>query len=111
MNGLDPLRNQKDPLHKSGPEAERELFRALSNVCNGFPNEAVVGAAVNMLVNAIRQSHSTRQGAADALDQLVAKVRILLLDQHYDALGNRRNVFPFHQKIEVPHMDLRSIKH
>jgi hypothetical protein len=103
----DPLRNPKDPLHKSGPEAERELFRALSVACNGFPNEAVVGAAANMLVNAIRQSQPTRQGAADTLDQLVSRVKLLLLDQHYDAMGKRRNVFPFHQVIEVPRIDMR----
>lgn len=98
----DPLRNPKDPLHKSGPEAERELFRALGQVANGFPTEAVFGAAANMLVNAIRQSQPTREGAREAFDELIARVRLLLLDQHYDALGRRRNVFPFHQVIEVP---------
>ena len=103
----DPLRNPKDPLHKSGPEAERELFRAMSAVCNGFPNEAVVGAVANMLVNAIRQSQPTKQGAADTLDRLLARIRPLLLDQHYDLTGKRRNVFPFHQVIEVPKFDAR----
>jgi hypothetical protein len=60
-----------------------------------------------MLVNAIRQSQPTRQGAADTLDQLVSRVKLLLLDQHYDAMGKRRNVFPFHQVIEVPRIDMR----
>lgn len=98
----DLLRNPKDPLHKSGPEAERELFRALGAVCSGFPQEAVLGAAANLLVNAIRQGQPTREGAREKFDELTARVRMLLLDQHYDGLGKRRNVFPFHQVIEVP---------
>lgn len=104
---MDALRNPKDPLHKSGPEGEKELFRALSEAANGYPAELVVGAAANVLVNAIRQSQPTRSGAADALDRLVARIRGLLLGQHYDALGNRRNVFPFHQVIEAPFVDAR----
>lgn len=102
MNPLDPLRNQKDPLRKSGPEAEQELFRALGAAANGYPAEAVLGAAANVLVNAIRQAQPTREGAREKFDELAAKVRRLLLDQHYDATGKRRNVFPFHQVIEVP---------
>ena len=104
----DPLRNPKDPFHKSGPEAERELFVALSKASAGYPMELVIGATMNMLVNAIRQSQPTRQGAADSLDKVMARVKMLLLDQHYDATGKRRNVFPFHQMIEVPHFDLRN---
>jgi hypothetical protein len=98
----DPLRNHKDPLHKSGPEAEKELFRAFGAASNGFPTEAVLGAAANVFVNAIRQSQATREGAREKFDELVARVRLLLLDQHYDATGKRRNIFPFHQAIEVP---------
>lgn len=99
---LDPLRNPKDPLHRSGPEGERELFRRMSDACDGYTLELAVGAAANVLVNAIRQQHAQRRGAQEALEQLVARMRTLLLEQHYDGLGNRRNVFPFHQTIEVP---------
>lgn len=110
MSASDPLRNPKDPLHRSGPDAERELFRALGAACSGFPNEAVLGAAANLLVNAIRQSQPTRYAAREKFDELTARVRVLLLDQHYDALGKRRNVFPFHQVIEVPRLEM-SRKH
>jgi hypothetical protein len=104
---IDPLRNPKDPLHKSGPEAERELFRAFGQLSNGFPMETVIGAAANVLVNAIRQGQPSREGAREKFDELVTKVRMLLLDQHYDALGKRRNVFPFHQTVEVPFIQMK----
>jgi acyl carrier protein phosphodiesterase len=103
----DPLRNDNDPLRKSGPEAEKELFRALSQLAHGYPNEAVIGAAMNVLVNVIRQAEPKREGARAKFDEVTARVRELLLGQHYDAAGNRRNLFPFHQVIEVPLVQMK----
>jgi hypothetical protein len=104
---MDPLRNPKDPLRKSGPEHEQALFRAVSVACSGYPTEAVLGVAVNLMVNAVRQGNPRRDGAQAALDELVARARTLLLDQHYDLMGARRNVFPFHQVVQVPLIDTR----
>lgn len=97
----DPLRNPKDPLRKSGPEAEHALFRAFGQAANGFPREVVVGAAMNMLINVIRQSHSNMISASNAYDEVTQKFKGLLLDNHYDGLGNRKNIFPFTQTINV----------
>jgi acyl carrier protein phosphodiesterase len=96
----DPLRNTKDPLRKSGPEAEQELFRALGRACNDFPRDVVLGAAMNLIVNAIRQEHAGRNAACNAFDEVMARTKAVLLDKHYDEMGKRRNVFPFHQVIE-----------
>lgn len=104
---MDPLRNPKDPLHKSGPEAERELFRAMSDACNGYPLDLAVGAAGNVFVNAIRQQHPRKADAERAMRELTAKLLTLLCDGHYDLQGNRRNVFPYTQVVEVPLIDLR----
>lgn len=104
---MDPLRNPKDPLHMTGPEAEKELFRRLGSVCNEFPRETVICAAMNLLINAIRQNEAGRNGAMAAFDEVSGRARHILLEKHYDSLGKRRNVFPFAQIIDIPHYDAR----
>jgi hypothetical protein len=105
-NAQDPLRNPLDPLHKTGPEAHRELFRRLAAVANGFSTEAVVGAAVNMLINAIRQSHAkwTGSGGAEARFNEIFGRHKEVLKGHYDGAGNRKpSIFPFDQTIHMAH--------
>lgn len=91
-----------DPL-KNGPLATRELFDRFSKDANGFPHEAALGAAANILLNALRQSHPRRDKAAAAWDELAARLKGVLME-HYNGQGERRSIFPFHQTIEVPHM-------
>lgn len=97
--------NPKDPLNQAH-NAERQLFDAFAKTANGFQREQVVGAAINLVVNALRQTHSTQRKALDDFDMLTARVRALLAE-HYDVLGRRRNIFPFHQTIEMPMFDAR----
>lgn len=94
--------NPLDPMRKSGPDQQRELFNMFCKVASGFGTDEVAGAAINLLVNALRQAHSTQPKALARLDEIAATAKGLLA-QHYDALGRRRNIFPFHQTIEVPH--------
>lgn len=94
--------NPLDPLRKSGPDQQRELFNAFCKVATGFSTEEVMGAALNLLVNALRQAHPTQAKALSRLDEISAAAKTLLAS-HYDALGRRRNIFPFHQTIELPH--------
>lgn len=91
----------KDPLPKAASDNGRVLFEKMAQVASGFSQEDVSNAAGNLLVNAIRQTCSTPQQADLAFDGLVARLKGLLLDQHYQN-GRRRNVFPFHQVIHVP---------
>jgi len=94
-----------DPL-KQGPLAEQELFKRFSEQANGFPLDATIGAAANVLINGLRQSNPTRAKAAAAFDELFGKLKAITL-AHYDGAGNRRSVFPFNQTIVVPRLDLR----
>lgn len=96
------LRNPDDPLRKTGPDASRNLLIEFGKVANGYPMEAVLQAAADVILNAIRQTHAKRSGAKDAFDAITTRTRDVLLSQHYDAMGRRRNVFPFDQKIEMP---------
>jgi len=104
---LDPLRNGKDPLHRAGPEYQKELFRQFSQLANGFSTEDVVGATMNMLVNCVRQSNSTQRGAESRWDDWTGRFKSVLMS-HYDSVtGRRRNVFPFEQFITMDHFDAR----
>lgn len=102
---LDPLRNPKDPLHKSGSESQLVLFRKFSHEASGHAVEDAIGAALNILVNAVRQAHPTRGGAERSYDEHVGRAKHLLLN-HYDGMtGRRHNIFPHHQVIQMPHLE------
>lgn len=88
----------KDPL-QSAPQ--RELFNAMSKVATGCSADQVIEASAVLLINAIRQNCSMRHAAAGKFDEIAAKARQVLLNEHYDATGRRRNVFPFAQTISV----------
>src|SRR5688572_2958918 len=95
----DPLRNLKDPLRKTGPEKEVELFRALSKVSTGFAQDEVINAVLNVLVNALRQGYASRRDAEARFDELMGRTKSVLLG-HYDSVsGRRKGVFAFDQVI------------
>lgn len=100
-NGNDPLRNPKDPFHKAGPEADKELFRMFSRAATGFPTEPVINAACNVLINAIRQGTPDWKAAEKTFDEFFGKSK-QLLKNHYDANGRKRGVFPYNQVILPP---------
>jgi hypothetical protein len=90
----------KDPL-QSG--SSPELFNALVQLCVGRPLEQTLSAAVNLMVNAVRQDVATRKQAEAIIDELIGKAKTTLLDQHYDTTtGLRKSVFPFTQRLQMP---------
>lgn len=96
----------KDPMLLATPDHAQELFKRFGQVANGFQRDDVVNAAVNILVNAIRQHCRTRQQAEQAFDELFGRTKQVLVD-HYDQLGRKRGIFPFDQVIEMPPNDFR----
>ena len=97
-----PLNNPKDPMLKSGPEIERALFDAITKLASGYDHAVVVGATVNLLVNAIRQNCATRGEAERMFDELFGRSKNLLLEKHYDPVSlKRRNIFPYTQHINA----------
>jgi hypothetical protein len=83
------------------PDRPRELFAQLSKVCHGFSSEEVAAAAINLMINAIRQTNEMQSGAARSFDELAGRAKHLLLEQHYSGDGKRRNVFPHTQTLEI----------
>lgn len=103
---LDVLRNPKDPLNNAGPPQGRELFRRFGRVADGFSHEDVIDAAVNLILNSIRQGNAKWPGAEKRFDELFGKSKTTLR-QHYDGPGGRRNIFPFDQTVLMDHFDAR----
>ena len=99
-----------DPLD-GAPKGARELFGNLSKVCHGFNNDDIIVAALNIVINAVRQNRARRIDAAELYDGAVTRGRHVLLEEHYDAAGRRRGVYPFHQVITPePVTNLSKIK-
>lgn len=93
MVGVDGV----DPLTK-GPDAARELFHRFTRAADGFPLDVAVGAAGNIILNAIRQEYKDKKDADEAINRLLTKLRSALEDHYYQS-GGRRSVFPFHQSV------------
>jgi len=101
----DPLRNPRDPLHKEGLPGEQELFRRMAAIAveGQFPLEMVMGACMNLMVNAVRQGYATWPQAEQRYDYWIYRFKEVL-KQHYDGTGNRKpKIFPFDQHIVMPH--------
>lgn len=67
-----------------------ELARKFAKQANGHQRHAVVDAGAIMIINALRQSHSTLAGAEAELDDVVERMRAALRERHYDSNGQRR---------------------
>jgi hypothetical protein len=91
--GIDPLTMCAEPA--------RELLYRFGKIADGFNADDVVNAALNVVINQLRQIYPDKKDAGEAVDRLIAKTR-QALDDHYFANGARRSIFPFHQVIEVP---------
>jgi hypothetical protein len=97
--------NKNDPLLRTGADAGRALFDMMQRAANGFGRDDVINAAVNILVNVIRQEHGNRAAAEARYNELAAKTKGLLM-AHYDSVsGKRRSVFPFTQHIHAVRVD------
>ena len=102
---MDPLRNEKDPLRKAGPMQQQELFRRFTAAANGFSMEDVIGACMNLLVNAVRQSNPTWPQASARYDEWMGRFKSVL-SNHFDTVtGKRRSIFPFNQTVQMDHFD------
>jgi len=88
------------------PTQEKALFDAFRNMASGKNADAVMGACVNLLINAIRQREPTRKEAEACWDTLFGRGKSLLLENHYDSVtGKRRTVFPFTQVLSAPRIN------
>jgi|SRR6516225_2445527 len=93
----------EDPLKKL-PAQEEMLFNQFTKLADGKDLDAVMGASINMLVNAIRMTAAKRRDAEAKYDEITGTGKQLLLHNHYDSVtGLRRNVFPHTQILHAPH--------
>jgi hypothetical protein len=93
--------NRKDPLLKTGPERQLELFKEFSKSAHGYSAEDAIGAAGNVIVTALRQTHATREKASEQFDEWFGKLKTILMG-HYTSAGRLKGVFPYDQVISAP---------
>lgn len=97
----------------SDPQGQEEmLFRIFSHAATGKNADAVMGAAVNMIMNAIRQNYPLRKDAEAKITELFGRAKELLLANHYDSVtGKRRSVFPHTQVVRMAyHIDDEKVR-
>jgi hypothetical protein len=95
-----------DPL--GGLRGQEEmLFRIFGSAATGKNADAVMGAAINIIINAIRQNYPLRKDAEEKITELFGRAAQLLLANHYDSVtGKRRAVFPHTQVVRMAyHME------
>lgn len=89
----------KDNLKQPG----EALFEAFGLAASGHLPDEVISAAMNIVLNVVRQRTSRRSGAIAAMDELFGRSMDALM-QHYDGTTDRRrSVVPFDQVVTVPH--------
>ena len=100
---MDEFVNSADPLKRT---EGADLFLKLTAQCVGHDYDEVASAALNLLLNALRQKHDSRMGAEAEYSEKTGRAHQMLLG-HYDSVtGRRLSVFPHTQRINMPlHLD------
>jgi hypothetical protein len=92
MNGKDPILNNAEPA--------RQLFHSFSQISHGFSTIDVVNAALNILINAVRQAEATQKGASETWDEWTTRSKSLLMDG-YDSTGRKKGIYPYTQTLSA----------
>jgi len=96
--------NSADPTRRDVPANAQQLFTQIVRLASGFTYEDVIDCAANLFINALRQKYPKRRDALEKYAEAVNKTGTLLAG-HYDPVtGNRRNIFPFTQTINLDHI-------
>lgn len=100
--------NPADPLWKNAPERVEYLTKAFGKAADKFSTQDVINAAAGLMVTALRQSYATKQEAEVRYDEIVGRMKSILLS-HYDSIsGRQKGVFPYDQNISPGLVDARA---
>lgn len=84
---------------------ERELIAAIGQLTTGYGYDTVIGAAANIMLNALRQKHPRHIDAEEQFEAAVEEMRKSLRDQHYHENGTRNErriiIPPLHQLVRM----------
>jgi len=84
------------------------LFGAISAVCTGHPYDEVLSAAMNVILNCVRQNVGHRTDAIGRMNELFGRGMNALMEHYDPTTGRRRSVVPFDQVISPQHTAFRS---
>jgi len=106
------LPNPQDTLLTHSSDAQRQLLQRLVAQCAGASTDVVLGAALNLFVNAIRQAYPNRLHAERRYSELTGQGKELLLNFYDSVTGKRRSTFAHTQFVNATHIDDRDkVKH
>lgn len=92
-----------DPLATASSEQQKRLFTQMAKASAGHSVEEVMGAALNVIVNAIRQTYPSRDKAMLVADEKSAKLKELLAANYTRTGGRLQGAYPFNQTIHADH--------
>lgn len=78
----------------------RRLLEDFAKAADGYSRDAVICAAANLILNALRQSHPHKEGAEDELDCLAQDMKMALGREHYTKDGTRNGLIILGQKVK-----------
>ena len=95
--------NSQDPTKGVHTQNVQRLFAQVAQLMSGFGYDDVIDCSANLLINALRQKYPKRRDALEKYSEIVTKVGNLIAANYDPTTGNRRNVFPFTQTIDLNH--------
>jgi len=98
--------NPGDPLLKTGPARQLDLFDKFSDAANGYSAEDAINAGASIVINALRQVHQDREKALQRFDEIFGRAKQILSDQ-YTSAGRLKGVYPYDQTVLMPMFDAR----
>lgn len=101
--------HHSDPLPKNLPDYGRELFDRFGKAADGFASDAIISAAINLLVQVMRENYGKRDEVERRIDELAAKWKELTF-RFYDPVTNRRRSnIPFTQRVTPPTLIIKDL--
>ena len=93
----------QDNLLEVGWAGGQALFKAFALAANGHPAQDAIGAAANIIANAVRQNCGTRKEAEGVMHEMFGRTMVALMEHYDPTTGRRRSVVPFDQVLTVSH--------
>jgi hypothetical protein len=92
-----------DPLHKNVDSVAKHLMMEWIKLAAGRSREAACLAAINIIINCIRQCTTQKSDAEAKFNELFGRGKQVMLDHYDSTTGLRKSKFSYTQVIEVPH--------
>ena len=88
---------------KDGSSEGKALFNAFGGIASGHTPAEVISAAMNLVLNVVRQTTAKRSEAEALLTEVFGRSMSAIMEHYDPTTGRRRSVIPFDQVVSVSH--------